>query len=235
MFFYLKIHKSDSKKQSVKSVAKTISEANAIAVRVGLADKADFSDLSLESANMIIQTMIETKKNFSFIPKLEFIGNPNYSPINEDKVTALGNGIAWIRKKDANGGVRSLCLKEEYFRSNNDEQKEHLKYLVESKYHPEGCSTLKSQVDHEIGHMIDASLNLAISNNAQIKSLYQKHMNIHSKSEKHLKMGNILSHYARTDREEFVAEAWAEYRNNPTPRLLATEVGKIIESYMKKS
>jgi len=34
---------------------------------------------------------------------------------------------------------------------------------------------------------------------------------------------------------EFIAEAWAEYCNNPSPRPIALEIGKIIENeYIKK-
>ena len=48
------------------------------------------------------------------------------------------------------------------------------------------------------------------------------------------KMGAVLSRYANTNAKEFLAEAWAEYRNNPRPRPVAKEVGDIVMSYIRR-
>ena len=43
-------------------------------------------------------------------------------------------------------------------------------------------------------------------------------------------MSQELSEYANANLFEFIAEAWSEYRNNPSPRPLANEVGdRIVE------
>ncbi|PPD29118.1 MAG: hypothetical protein CTY19_17860 [Methylomonas sp.] len=45
----------------------------------------------------------------------------------------------------------------------------------------------------------------------------------------------VLSEYAGKSFEEFIAEAWAEFRNNPNPRPLAVAVARIIkDEYAKK-
>jgi hypothetical protein len=46
----------------------------------------------------------------------------------------------------------------------------------------------------------------------------------------HGRVEDEVSKYAATKIQEFIAEAWAEYRNNPTPRPAATKIGEIIVS-----
>ena len=95
---------------------------------------------------------------------------------------------------------------------------------VANKFHPEGCDTIRSILDHEIGHQIDDLLN--ISENPKITKLYYS-----------MKNGEVtegLSRYAwdnsnRNPIREFVAEAWSEYVNNPQPRKIAQTVGEVIE------
>ena len=41
-------------------------------------------------------------------------------------------------------------------------------------------------------------------------------------------MKNEVSQYAAKKIEEFIAESWSEYRNNPSPRPVATKIGGII-------
>jgi len=37
-----------------------------------------------------------------------------------------------------------------------------------------------------------------------------------------------LSEYAQSNIAEFIAEAWAEYRNNPSPRPIAQSIAELI-------
>jgi len=99
-----------------------------------------------------------------------------------------------------------------------------LDYNVQSKQKPVGCNTIKSVIDHELGHQLDVLLN--ISGQKNIMELYSKA----TRDE----ITNGLSIYAWNNKNsskirEFVAEGWAEYRNNPNPRPMATEIGQTIE------
>jgi SPP1 gp7 family putative phage head morphogenesis protein len=95
---------------------------------------------------------------------------------------------------------------------------------VANKFHPEGCNTIKSVLDHEIGHQLDEMLWL--SNLASVQKLFDTRTGNQITDE--------LSKYAwkngnRKKYSEFVAEAWAEYCNNPNPRPIAKEIGETVE------
>lgn len=46
---------------------------------------------------------------------------------------------------------------------------------------------------------------------------------------------NKLSRYGATNFDEFVAEAYSEYKNNSNPRELALQVGKLLEEAYKEA
>jgi hypothetical protein len=99
-----------------------------------------------------------------------------------------------------------------------------LKYDVGIKKHPVGCDTIKSVVDHEFGHQLNNLLK--ISENNDIRKLYS--------GKTHDELTNGLSRYSWDNPNpepinEFIAEGWAEYRNNPNPRPIAKKIGKTIE------
>lgn len=101
---------------------------------------------------------------------------------------------------------------------------EYLKSDVVKKFHPVGCDTVKSVLDHEIGHQLDKMLKLSSKNN--IRELFDTRTQEQITEE--------LSKYAWKNTNsnrysEFIAEAWAEYCNNPNPRPIAKEIGEIIE------
>jgi len=67
---------------------------------------------------------------------------------------------------------------------------------------------------------------LDLSKNEELKSLFRS-------SKPNMKQD--LSQYAAKNIAEFIAESWAEYVNNPTPRPLAKQVGDIMNAeYQKK-
>jgi phage-related protein (TIGR01555 family) len=80
--------------------------------------------------------------------------------------------------------------------------------------------SVKGTIDHEIGHAITRQLQL--SSNAEIQELFT------TKGNSGIKKG--LSEYGTTNVDEFISEAWAEYRNSEKPRRTAREIGKIIEA-----
>lgn len=108
---------------------------------------------------------------------------------------------------------------------------------VASKFHPEKCDTVKSVFDHELGHKLDALLDLY--RNAEFLKIYNEAV---AHGEQYVREN--LSGYAYspsrmrkanyTPQKEFIAEAWSEYLNNPTPRPLAAAVGKFIENEYRK-
>lgn len=102
---------------------------------------------------------------------------------------------------------------------------------------PRGCDTIESLVDHEIGHQLDAMLGL--SELKTIRDLYDGLITTTDGKPDYDKITEGLSEYAwnndNPDRySEFIAEAWAEYRNNRNAREIARKVGKIIEEEYRK-
>lgn len=102
-----------------------------------------------------------------------------------------------------------------------------LKRDVGSRFHPVGCDTVKSIFDHEFGHQLDYLL--GISKNPK----FVKWMTYGIESGEKI-ITNNLSKYAMKNRKEVIAEAWAEYRNNPEPRPVAKAIGELIESEYKR-
>lgn len=101
---------------------------------------------------------------------------------------------------------------------------------VKGKFHPVGCDTIRSVLDHEIGHQLDDLL--GIKNMDEIQNLFN--------SRSHDELTDALSRYAwKNDNKnrysEMIAEAWSEYCNNPQPREIAKTIGETIEAeYNKK-
>ena len=106
---------------------------------------------------------------------------------------------------------------------------------VSKKYHPVGCDTFKSTIDHEFGHVIDKSYGITKDMTGCIS---KGRGVVYIKGSDHGFEGafngeeveNGLSEYAKEDVREFVAEAWAEFKNNPNPRPIAKAVGMKIET-----
>ena len=110
-----------------------------------------------------------------------------------------------------------ISLNSDYY-NNYDNVIAERKRQVTNGWKPVGCDTMKSIFDHEFGHQIDKLLN--VSDTQNVKDFYKQY-------KEEIKEG--LSKYALTKREEFIAEVWSEYNNNPKPREIANEVGKFIE------
>ena len=219
---------SSGKGNGKPPIAKRISEANDIAVRYKLAKKADFTGLSLENANMAIQTIAATKAEFPNMIDLKYVGNSEYGSSDDKKFGKKNRTVAAF----INRYEKTLNFQETFFRDDIDGSVSRvLKFSKASKSIAVG--TLKGSIDHELGHVLDLSKNFAISNDSRIVSLYNKHTNkkvIGTKDS----MRSVLSSYAEKNKREFLAEAWSEYRNSSNPRPVAKTVGSIVEEYMKK-
>lgn len=101
---------------------------------------------------------------------------------------------------------------------------ESLKADVAGKFHPIGCDTVKSVLDHEMGHQLDKMLKLSSKENIQNLFDIRTQDQITEELSKYAWKNNNPNRYS-----EFIAEAWAEYCNNPNPRPIAKEIGETIE------
>lgn len=91
---------------------------------------------------------------------------------------------------------------------------------VQTKFHPPGCDTIRSIVDHELGHQLDDLLGLR--NDADI---------LRAQADAQAQgMKDAVSGYAAKNTAEFIAECWAESLNNPQPRAMALRVAAIIKA-----
>ena len=240
---------------SIIDTIKTVKEANNYAEKV-LGVKADYTGIDVHCANEWNRGLAAMKNKYPEVAEqIKFVGSmqkrnellkaelKNYAKNNKlakgtkellDYVlgklniksnrtaesfhaTRLGNNpdeneIIKIVNKYA-----GISLNSNYY-NNYDNVIAERKSQVTNGWKPVGCDTMKSIFDHEFGHQIDKLLN--VSDTQNVKDFYKRY-------KEEIKEG--LSKYALTKREEFIAEVWSEYNNNPKPREIANEVGKFIE------
>ena len=240
---------------------KTIKELQQLAVDLGITRNADFTGLDKRAVTELIQGIKQARDIFPGLPVMDFIGscqalynfiwdldtrkkfqkNPNYwrrrYPDKTDetiiriikyttpyKKTKLADTILALSSSQQH--AKGISLNKNRFSSKsisvtlND-----LVYNEKIKYTPIGCTTIKSIIDHEMGHQID-DLILARKDTKIIK--------LFEKLQKNKEMENALSGYAGEGNyiEEFIAESWAEYQNNPKCRETAKTVAeRMIEIY----
>ena len=112
------------------------------------------------------------------------------------------------------------------------------KHNEQIKFHPVGCGSVRSILDHEIGHQLDELLGL--SNLPEVRALFDSRVVIKNGAADYSRITDELSRYAWDNDNpnrygEFIAEAWAEYCNNPSPRAIAQKIGEIVKrEYAKK-
>ena len=111
-----------------------------------------------------------------------------------------------------------------------DKVQEDLNNDLKAKWHPDGCNTIKSVFDHELGHKIDETLDL--NSDPEFLKIFEaaekegKEYIKDNLSEYAYKQSNVSGNY--DPKKEFIAEAWSEYLNNPKPRPIAKSVGDLI-------
>jgi len=91
-------------------------------------------------------------------------------------------------------------------------------------FHPMGCGSPESVVYHELGHLIDYLCGLS--------EKYVVQDFVRRLTPYDVQMG--LSQYATTNTQELIAEAFAECMCNDTPRMIAANIGRIIDSEYRK-
>ena len=242
--------------------AKTIREANEIAVKYGLAESANFKGLDVSAANELIIGVARAKEMFPELETFAFVVSlqEHYALEKEleiqriwreeqDRLRRLNPGISdeellaalkrRIRKRSApqdnlamafsRKELKGISLNANKFspQAVGATQKTGLPYGVESKFHPIGCDTVKSVIDHEMGHQIDYLLDA--SNDPYIQALHNA-LTMQGKAA----MCEALSKYANENIREFIAEAWSEYMNNPEPRSTARDVAERLLALRKE-
>jgi len=224
--------------------ASTVKEAAEWAVANGLTDMASYKGAVVDVANEWnrgvfehVRQFPELRRNFKFIGttqerqrkyvelrlvelKRDYPNTPEKYLVSRAKREAgktQGNVFAYSTSDRLTSGV---SVNSKY----GGDVKSFLKSLEESvatNFHPPGCDTIKSVIDHEIAHQLDALLKIRTSQefNAIISEVVSSGKTIDGE----------LSRYARYNAAETVAEAWAEYRNSASPRPLSIKIGQLIE------
>lgn len=165
-----------------------------------------------------------------------FLRQPAYQKAIDKWKKLRSNTWAFYRTDTLKDGQKGMIS----FNENNFDAAD-LKHNVETKWHPEGCDTRKAVLDHEFAHSIwyQLGLNKKLGNNDYAFSKYDDLSPLQKYIKEKMWMGqthvkNNLSGYAATNPSEFFAEALSEYLNNPHPRKIAQEVGKLLEQEIKE-
>lgn len=238
--------------------ATSIKEANDYAIKLGV-NNADYKGIPLEVANEWNRGLFDSFNKFEKLREnFEFVGaaqernklykklryrevmeeykklNPSFTEKQLEKYVikhinrecgrlgqytwAESTGAKYIKGVSLNANTVS---KSGFITS--------LKNAVATKFHPIGCDTVKSVLDHEIGHQLDGLL--GISKDKAIRDKFK------SMTKEEIKEQLSEYSYKNSNKDpvrEFVAEAWAEYCNNPKPRPIAQEIGEMIEGRYKE-
>lgn len=105
-------------------------------------------------------------------------------------------------------------------------QKDVLNNLIKNEligFNPKNCNTIKSVIEHELGHMFDFLL--SIKSSYELKKLLSKYTI--DEIGKNLSQYSVLNN--KIDKMEVIAEGWSEYCNNSNPREISYTIGKLIE------
>lgn len=226
---------------------KTAKEAAAYAVKENLADFADYTGVKPEVANEWNRSLFDHLQRYpSLRAKQKFVGTgqgqyaywqnaiveerlPLYRQFNtwatdeqlraeikkslpKPKVSGKTYAHSWDDRRASGVAINSK------WGNNPDRLKAALKQDVETNWHPPGCDTIRSIVDHELGHQLDTLL--GAMHDPEIKALWS--------NGKDAVIDNV-SRYAATNIREMIAEGWAEYLNSTSPRPWALKIGQAIE------
>lgn len=228
--------------------AKTAREAAEWAVKNNLADFADYTGIKPEVANSWNRSLLEHLREFPELrPNQKFIGscqaqaarwrefemkeyiealrraNPHvpsnfdFRPYAEQafKLPKI-DGDTWAHSMD-HKDVSGVAVNSKWG-GDVPAFKRALRTQVDIKYHPVGCDSIKSVIDHEFGHQVDDLLGLHLD--ADVVSAYKEAMQAGITEE--------VSQYAAKNVKEFIAECWTESRNNPAPRRFSARIASIV-------
>ncbi len=242
--------------------AKTIKEANELAVKLGVAHNADFKGLDLSAANELIKGIVENKKIFPELPTFDFVGScQNHNSFLRDvKAKKIFEKNAdFLRKKNPNFSdeeilsavkrqikIAKVSFNTLAFAKTNEGAKgislnnahfstKEIRDLLDENNYFGLVNTVRLKYHPEGCATIKATIDHEIGH--QIDNLLNVRTDMHI-----LKLYNTnksqmkenLSEYAGTMVEEFIAEAWSEYLNNENCRPLAKEVAERVKEIYKE-
>lgn len=240
--------------------AMSLAELATISKRYDLCDVCDFNQLNLAASKLTLKIIVKMLYKYPRLrSKLCYIGShANYEQIikklingdlsvlklfglqyivdtnNAKKLadityqlidTLLKNHEAYIATYILSFGFFDAVLldQHDYTEFKINELKNTIKRNESMGFHPLGCGTVDYVVYHELGHCLDYLCNFNQSKEFQT---YYKTLN-----KKQIETG--LSIYAAESSSEFIAEAFAEYVCNPTPRNIAITIGKMLDKCYK--
>jgi len=221
--------------------AATAEEAALWARRSNLADAADYANLPTWAANECNRRVLEALTEF---------------PALRGKLEFLGSNLAWARMNRAHAQsakARSLAAQDPQrpaAQTEREAREESLKVFrrdwghachyaglafrwplsgISVKYRgtvgPSTVACLRRTVDHELGHLLDrmfAIHRVPIIRRLAFEWPYED-------------VARELGEYAKKSESEFVAVAWASFRNDAQPGSLARTVGlEVVEQYDRR-
>lgn len=252
---------SESRLIDMIDKAPNYSELERVARKYSLCDVCDFSDINIYGAKRALKVIVNTLYRY---PKLRgkfcYIGSPEGYLRQMERLAAgdmqilrdfglqyiceksishkLGEMMRHVARSVLEGDRTYIAMAVSAFGlfdailldSEDYEGYAYIKLVSDLKqdmlagFHPQGCYTPESVIYHEIGHLIDYLCGL--SENPRLLSF------VRPLTQRDVERG--LSRYATTSTAELVAEAFAEYICNPTPRPIAAKIGQLIESEYSK-
>lgn len=226
---------------------KTAKAAGQWAVENDLVDYADYSGVKPEVANAFNESLL---RHISEFPALrtnqQFIGtaqaqfsrwydmkvaekSSEYIQAGMTEEQAIRYAKRVVRKPRTPGnawahswmqdGVRGVAVNKKWG-SSPAQLKYSLEKSLASQFHPPGCDSIKSIIDHELGHQLDGLLGL--DKDPEVVALFDEALKKGIKQE--------VSAYAGYNIKEFIAEAWSEFQNNSAPRLYARRIAGIVRT-----
>lgn len=102
---------------------------------------------------------------------------------------------------------------------------------------PQSNTISKVVIAHETGHFLDFQLNPGqkAELGGIIRETAEANMALQPETDQFPSAARQVSQYAGTNREELIAESWAEYVLAPEPRPMATAIGDAIVRYLGTS
>lgn len=226
-------------------------ELAVICERLNIADKISLGKVDLWIAKHALSTVYRTLKKFPALRRsMNYFGTlnglmsikdeliDNLNIINEGKIIFLeeinklfnnckelfknGNGLAvafFLSLGDYK--IKGIIINGKSFKEKD--LLNVLKINEQTGFSPKNCNTVKSVIEHELGHMLDDLLGIRTS--YEFKKLCKKYTPAD--------ISNNLSSYSalnnKIDEMEVIAEGWTEYCNNPSPREISSTIGNLIE------
>lgn len=250
---YFLFRVSEEKLQREIRATTTCSALEELSRRYDLADVTDFSDLNVQAVQGLLRVMVHCLYRFPKLRgRLGFVGSPfgllRLLTRFRDEEGLKKLGLFFIPAKQRNQ-VNSFLFREgetlvkdrenyiacylsmfDLFQAvivddENYQGGRFAQLLIalendeRSHFHPVGSSNPDYVIYHELGHALADQAGLL--SDASFRLFYS--------SLKKEKIRENLSEYALVNEQEFIAEAFAEYCTNPTPRSYALSVGQMIE------